>query len=182
MTDTILARPLPNIRVVETTAETAKTVTTGGKPFTTETKLRSYDILSYNEVIGDFHSYPVEDKTGYVSIAWAGRPTHLVPPNTAYVGGYLTREDTVDAVLIAYYDALSQLATQASVTSPYRYVVRENRAREWVAYINFNGETIFWSGGYQKQESAIHALSRFHKSIQGTPFVVEKVANARANL
>lgn len=168
MTPVFLALELPaGYQVIETTKADAKSVITGHPPHTKETRLRTYDLRHNDEIVGDFHAYPVQIDNGTITTEWAGRVTKGFPSNTAYSGGYSTRESVVQSLLLVH------ASTNKKPEPRFTFSIRQNKAKEYVGYFSYNGECIFWTEGYASRRSALNAIESLIKAVKGDDFKIE---------
>jgi len=46
----------------------------------------------------------------------------------------------------------------------HKFVIKKNKAGEFVAYFTYNGESIFWTEGYSSKASAKNAIESIKKN------------------
>lgn len=51
----------------------------------------------------------------------------------------------------------------------HKFVIKKNKAGEFVAYFTYNSETIFWTEGYSSKASAKNAIESILKNGPGAP-------------
>jgi uncharacterized protein YegP (UPF0339 family) len=51
----------------------------------------------------------------------------------------------------------------------HKFVIKQNKAGEYVAYFKYNSETIFWTEGYASRSGAVNAIESVKSNGPGAP-------------
>ena len=51
----------------------------------------------------------------------------------------------------------------------HKFVIKQNKAGEYVAYFKYNSETIFWTEGYASRSGAVNAIESVKANGPGAP-------------
>ena len=51
----------------------------------------------------------------------------------------------------------------------HKFVIKQNKAGEYVAYFKYNSETIFWTEGYASRAGAVNAIESVKSNGPGAP-------------
>ena len=51
----------------------------------------------------------------------------------------------------------------------HKFVIKQNKAGEYVAYFKYNAETIFWTEGYASRSGAVNAIESVKSNGPGAP-------------
>lgn len=49
----------------------------------------------------------------------------------------------------------------------HKFVIKQNKAGEYVAYFKYNSESIFWTEGYSSRAGAVNAIESIKKNGPG---------------
>ncbi|WP_395444621.1 YegP family protein [Caulobacter sp. UC70_42] len=59
----------------------------------------------------------------------------------------------------------------------HKFVIKKNKAGEFVAYFTYNGESIFWTEGYSAKASAKNAIESILKNGPGAEIEDQTLAD-----
>lgn len=51
----------------------------------------------------------------------------------------------------------------------HKFIIKKNKAGEFVAYFKYNSESIFWTEGYSSKAGAVNAIESVKKNGPGAP-------------
>jgi uncharacterized protein YegP (UPF0339 family) len=56
------------------------------------------------------------------------------------------------------------VSAQGAIPMAHKFLIKKNKAGEFVAYFTYNSETVFWTEGYASKASAKNAIESIKKN------------------